>query len=241
MISLKRDYRKGTRPIERKRESQNAIREALMYGTKNFGKLLRETSLSRPALASNLKEMCEKDEVERRNDSNDYRITYYSLTEKGRNEYWKQKDVESLKSAEFTPLRDPIALDTILEGSKKLAASIGQLIAELTSTNVSHSSMEGEDSENMRKSVRIALYFGEPLENEGENPLLKELEELPQSVKSSRSNDIQSLKKLSDVTLVFRFDRDNFIKGYMGYMRKNKAQKQAHFLWQAWTRLQEVL
>jgi DNA-binding MarR family transcriptional regulator len=96
----KKDFRRGDRASLRKDEAQSAIRKALSYGEACFGDLLEKTGLSRPALASNLKEMHRKREIERRKDHEDYRITHYSLTAKGTKAYEKQKDLDSLRDME---------------------------------------------------------------------------------------------------------------------------------------------
>lgn len=96
MSHLKKDYRKGFSPRRRTTECQKAIRNALRQGKKTFGNLLDETGLGRPTLAFHLKEMHKKGELRRETDPKDYRITYYSLTNKGRDELHRQDDIETI-------------------------------------------------------------------------------------------------------------------------------------------------
>jgi DNA-binding MarR family transcriptional regulator len=113
MLSSK-DYRMGNSADKRTVEAQSAIREALKRGRETFGDLRIETGLSRPALATNLKKMYKSGEVERKTDSNDYRITRYSMTVKGGQAYEKQKDLESLKDMEVLSMT---GLMNIIKGS----------------------------------------------------------------------------------------------------------------------------
>jgi len=150
------DYRRGFPPWRRKRECQRAIRDALRQGKKTFGNLLDETHASRSTLAFHLKEMHKKGHVERETDPKDYRITYYSLTSKGRGELHRQEDIDTLASAEFLLFSPEIITGLTDALFKFLEPSIRQYILTL----------EEEDFKLLKECITYSIYSDKPLKNE---------------------------------------------------------------------------
>jgi DNA-binding MarR family transcriptional regulator len=231
----KKDYRKGNRASHRKVEAQNAIRKALTYGERTFKGLLKMTELSRPALASNLEEMHSIGEIERKTDSRDHRVKHYSLTTLGMEKYEKQVDLEALKYMDFLSVGD---LMNILKGSiMKMINAVTYMfespqlrISISDSKKVSHAptsmveqkedvvfpQLRKEECEILDKCLTLSVY-SEPVENEGTTLLstLGEFLESIRSITSSESVDVQRLKKIPNLTFVFRLDRDKLIEQYL--------------------------
>lgn len=238
----KKDYRKANRRSHRKVEAQNAIRKALTYGERTFEGLLKMTELSRPALASNLKEMHSIGEVERETDSKDHRVKHYSLTAKGLKKYEKQEDLEALRYMDFLSVGD---LVNILKGSIMKMINAVTYMFESPQLRISFSDprkvpdaptylaertdspifpqLRKEECEILDKCLTLSVY-SEPVENE-ETTLLSTLEEFLESIRSitsSESVDVQRLKKIPNLTFVFRLSRDKLIEQYE-YLKKSKA------------------
>ena len=238
----KKDYREGTRPSRRRVEAKNAIREALVHSKGTFGGLLEKTELSRPALASNLKKMYREEEVERQTDSKDYRITHYLLTNKGRREYGKQKDLEALKQMEFLAVGD--LMETLKGSMIKLINSV-TYVMEAPQLRISIKNpkkaphaptymferkeeavfpqLRKEDFEVLDKCLTLSVY-SESVENKGAFliPTLRKFLESIRSITSSESVDVQRLEKIPNLTFVFRLSRDKLIEQYE-YLKKSKA------------------
>lgn len=204
MQERKIDYRRGGPPWKRTKESQRVIRGALRQGKKTFGDLLDETDLSRSTLAFHLKEMHKKGHVKRETNPKDYRITYYSLTSKGKGELRRQEDIDTLASAEFfLPSPEIIAglTDALL---KFLEPSIRQHLLTL----------EEEDSKLLKECMTYSIYSDSPLKNEVRDyaSRLAKLTAkfmLSELVISTRRHVI---KKIPNISLVFKFDRDKIDK-----------------------------
>ena len=101
------DYRTGIKPMERPIKIKESIMRALKAGDKTFSDLLRETGASRSALASHLKELYKGGVVARKEKPKDLRLTYYSLTDEGRNELAKEELCSSIVEASNTQLVKP--------------------------------------------------------------------------------------------------------------------------------------
>jgi len=127
---MKKDYRWGMAPLERRQNSENLIMEALKEGKKRFKSLLEITGLSRPALASNLKRLCQNGYLKREVDPEDYRVTYYSLTEEGWNRLKQQEEIVFLGSSELNLKADNFA-DIQMEGFKMIAENVAEALNQV--------------------------------------------------------------------------------------------------------------
>jgi DNA-binding MarR family transcriptional regulator len=213
---FKKDYRRVDGGPSRGRvEAQNRIRDALIKCEKRFSELLVETGLSRPALWSNLVELGQKGEVESRADSDDLRVKYYFLTEKGVNAYKRQKDLEHLSLSKYFPC-----------SVGKFIQSIGALFRDFMLVYghaVDHEypgdmipRLKEESQDVLAKCVTFSFYFEEDL-GEGENPYqvfrqtLKEYAQVAASVASSHDVDVERLKQLRNLLFVFKLDKERLI------------------------------
>lgn len=219
MQPRKIDYRKGVSPRRRRTECQKAIRNALRQGKNTFGNLLNETDLSRSTLASHLKEMHKKGEVEREQNPKDYRVTYYSLTNDGVNELRRQEDIEALSSAEFTFLSSKAVAKLMDAFSRFLEPSFREHLFR---------SVE-KDSKILGECVTLSIYSDRPsLGNARIKNYVIELAELAKSSMLSRYvDDPRYLEKIDNLTLVFRFDRDK-LSQVKDYLQKVEAEMPAH-------------
>ena len=208
MHGRKIDYRRGFPPWRRKRECQRAIRDALRQGKKTFGNLLDETHASRSTLAFHLKEMHKKGHVERETDPKDYRITYYSLTSKGRGELHRQEDIDTLASAEFLLFSPEIITGLTDALFKFLEPSIRQYILTL----------EEEDFKLLKECITYSIYSDKPLKNEIRDYVrgLAELAATSMLSEFAISTRRDAIKKIPNISLVFKFDRDKIDE----YLRK---------------------
>jgi DNA-binding MarR family transcriptional regulator len=201
---LKIEYRIGVPPGQRKTKCETAIRNALRQGKKTFGNLLDETDLSRSTLAFHLKEMHKKGHVERETDPKDYRIRYYSLTSKGRGEVRRQEDIDTLASAEFL-LFSPEIISGLTDALIKfLEPSIRQHILTL----------EEKDSNLLKECITYSIYSDSLLKNEVRE-YASELAELATASMLSEfviSTQRQVIKKMPNISLVFKFDKDKIEK-----------------------------
>jgi DNA-binding MarR family transcriptional regulator len=212
---FKKDYRMVSgSSSRRKEEAQNRIRDALMKGEKSFSELLVETSISRPALSSNLDELKEKGEVESRVDSNDLRVKHYFLTEKGINVYKKQKDIEALSSLKCFPRSVGKFIETLGALFRDFMHAYGGAVDYEYPLDVVPP-IKKEAQEILAKCVTFSFYFEEDLD-EGENPYqvfrqtLKEYAQVAASV-ASQDADIERLKRLPNLLFVFKLDKERLI------------------------------
>lgn len=238
----KKDYRKGNRASHRKVEAQNAIRKALTYGERTFKGLLKMTELSRPALASNLEKMHSIGEIERKTDSRDHRVKHYSLTTLGMEKYEKQVDLEALKYMDFLSVGD---LMNVLKGSIMKMINAVTYMLESPQLRISIKNpkkaphaptymveqkeevvfpqLRKEECEILDKCLTLSVY-SEPVENKEAFliPTLRKFLESIRSITSSENVDVQRLKKIPNLTFVFRLSRDKLIEQYE-YLKKSKA------------------
>jgi len=195
---LKIDYRMGVSPQERTTKCETAIRNALRQGKKTFGNLLKETKMSRSTLASHLKEMYKKRHVERETDPKDYRITYYSLTSKGRGELRRQEDIDTLVS------------------SPEIIVGLTDALIKFLEPSIRHYiiTLEEKDSNLLKECITYSIYSDSSLKNEVRD-YARELTEL--AAKSMLSEFAiptrrQVIKKMPNISLVFKFDWDKIEK-----------------------------
>jgi DNA-binding MarR family transcriptional regulator len=238
-MSPSKDYRIGKSSSKRTVEAQSAIREALRRGKETFGELRTETELSPPALASNLKKMYKDVEVDRKTDSEDYRVTRYSLTDKGLKQYGKQKDLENLKEMESISVRDVMdiikgQMAFLLNAVAYVADSprlIGTLDGKPPQLSASPVILEGvgdialpqlreEERDVLGKCLRVSVY-SRTVENKdaGFIEALKELLALVKQVAASEDVDTERLKRLPNLTFMFQLDRGLLIRHYE-YLKK---------------------
>ncbi|MEM3697469.1 MAG: MarR family winged helix-turn-helix transcriptional regulator [Candidatus Bathyarchaeia archaeon] len=218
MIS-KKDYRLRTSPSERKVKAQNMIRETLMKGEKRFTDLLLETGLSRPALSYNLRELEEKSEVESRIDSNDLRVKFYSLTEKGINAYKRQKDIENLSSFRYFPFSIGEFIQALGTLFRDLMEVYGDAV-HYAYSDYKVPPIKKESQDIIKKCVTFSFYFEEDLK--GENPYqvfrqtLKEFAQVAVLAASSHDVNIERLKRLPNLFFVFKLDKERLINECQG-------------------------
>lgn len=239
----KKDYRKGTRPSVRKTDAQNAVRRALSKGEATFGNLLQKTGLSRPALASNLKELHVVGQVERKTDNQDYRITHYSLTAKGIQAYKKQTDLESIEDSEVLSLGDVVG---IIKKSMMQWMNVVTYIYDSPQLRISDEDprknpnaptyvierkdkelfpeLGEEEREILGRCLTFSFYAQTPEDKKIDLlPALKELLKQVKSVASSESIDVPRIKKLPNLTFIFQFKSDKLIEQYE-YRKKDKKE-----------------
>jgi DNA-binding MarR family transcriptional regulator len=186
-----------------------------MKGEKSFSELLVETSISRPALSSNLDELKERGEVESRVDSNDLRVKHYFLTEKGINAYKKQKDIEALSSLKCFPRSVGKFIETLGALFRDFMHAYGGAVDYEYPFDVTPP-IKKEAQEILAKCVTFSFYFEEDL-GEGENPYqvfrqtLKEYAQVAASVASSHDVDVERLKQLRNLLFVFKLDKERLI------------------------------
>jgi DNA-binding MarR family transcriptional regulator len=215
MPDFKTDYRKGVPPWRRIKECQKAIRNALKQSKKTFGNLLEETGLSRSTLAFHLKEMYKQGHVDREMDLTDYRVTYYSLTEKGKGEIHKQEDVDTLAFASEFLFPPPEVTARLADAIVKfLKPSIREYVLTL----------KKEDVRFFKECVTYSVYSDEPLKNEVKNHVERLAEQAAKSilfelVESAQKCEIDQAPKIS---LVFKFEW-NKINEFL-----QKVEKQLH-------------
>jgi DNA-binding HxlR family transcriptional regulator len=242
-----KDYRLGKGPTERADSARRAILAALKQGKERFRDLENETELSRPALASNLKEMNRRGLIERKTDSEDYRITRYSLTEKGLKEYEKQKDIETLENMESISVGSALEIikNAILHAANFIQdghwsqhelrrvdsenhdvphqADNGVYVTRKTE-GLLFPSLSNEEQDILRKCLVVKMYSNTA---EGETPgfaeTLRELMMLVKQVAASKNVDIEEIKKLPNLTLMFQFSRDFLIYQYEQMKSRNAA------------------
>ena len=104
-----KDYRVGIEPTRRPLEIKGSIKRALKTGKMTFSDLLKETRASRSALASHLKEMYRDGEIKKEEDPEDLRITYYSLTGRGKDFLEREELYEAIVNSvdeQLLPERD---------------------------------------------------------------------------------------------------------------------------------------
>jgi DNA-binding MarR family transcriptional regulator len=183
------------------------ILEALKDGRKKFGELLVRTGLSRPALASNLKQMCENGAVERESNSEDYRISYYSLTSKGWNTLRKQEDIAVLGSSEFNVRADDFT-SLASEDVSKIAEAIAGALQKGIDVCI-----WGPAENILKECISFSIYSskkpkGKALENARRFAEIAKSAMLVEIGASSRSE----LSKIPSVTIVFRFNKDKIDK-----------------------------
>jgi len=110
-----KDYRVGIEPARRPAKIKECIRRAVKSREMTFSDLLKETRASRSALAYHLKEMYKEGEIKKEEDSEDLRITYYSLTDKGRDSLERDELYEALINSVDEQLLQQISLEVLLE------------------------------------------------------------------------------------------------------------------------------
>lgn len=220
------DYRRRFPPTQRKVELQAAIRKALKGGKKTFSELLKEIDSSRSALASHLKDMYKKGEVERETDPEDYRITHYSLTATGRNELHRQADIETISSAEFAELGFP---------PPKVMAELVDKLIKFLEPSLRHYALdlEGNDAGILKECIRTSFYWDKSLKDADKN-YVKRLAELAAAsmlaefVTLRRKEALRKLKKISDLAILFRFNTakiDEYLRRVESEMNKEPILK----------------
>jgi DNA-binding MarR family transcriptional regulator len=241
-----KDYRLRKDPSHRATSAQNAIRAALKNGKERFGDLEKETKLSRPALAANLKKMHKSGEIERSTDAKDYRVTRYFLTDKGLKEYEKQKDLETLQNMEFMPVGR--AMEIVYDSITRLLTNIdswpkeelryldaeNREVPEQTDNakytirktdDIVLPSLSDKEQEILQKCLGVSIYSSTP---RGTTPgfveTLRELLTLVKQIAASKDVDIGRLKSLPDLTFMFEFSRDLLLYQYENLMKTKEQQ-----------------
>jgi DNA-binding MarR family transcriptional regulator len=194
---LKPDYRKGQSALRRKNSSHWAIIIALKNGRKTFSQLLKETALSRSTLASHLKEMVAKGEVEREADTTDYRITYYRLKNYAwSSELQKEEDVHAIDSMEIVYSIPPEAISNFF---RKLADFLEPSLREYI--------IRIEADKSLTNYVSYSIYVGSSESRAIGNNLGKIAEKGVLAMLSEIVKAPELLDQSSDFTIVFRFNK----------------------------------
>lgn len=225
--AVKKDYRKGTRPEQRKVESQGAIIKVLAYGEANFGKLMEMTGLCKPALSSNLKELQGRGLAESRVDPEDFRKTIYSLNVNGINEYEKLKDLESLRDMEFQSVGELLsiikgamihmmdAVTLLFESPELHGIRDGQKVILTQKEKIRFPRLRKKEREILENCLSISVYSGS---KEKDNvPFIGTFEEFVAVVKllaSSEKIDPQRLERLKSLTFMFQLKKEDLIEQY---------------------------
>ena len=181
-------------------KSRLAIKRALEEEDKTFSKLLEETGLSRSALAFHLKEMHKEEDVERRTDPNDYRITYYSLTSKGRGELQREEDIEVISSWSVLP-------------TPKTYAALYEAVIKSREPATREHILENEEAKNLREYITYSVYSKKPLKDAEKNNLARALESATTSFLRNLilppkrvADQFKKKPKIPNFTLVVRFN-----------------------------------
>lgn len=219
------EYRKRLPPESRKLKAEYAIREALKSRKKTFSELLDETDLSRPTLASHLKKMHKEGAVRREKDSKDYRVTYYSLTNKGRDEFHRQEDIKTLTvGSSHLVVRRVDGRLSISGPPELLPRELGVEANQFLQPSIRHDWMDEEDAKTLRECMTYSVYSSKRLRNVDKN-YVKVLAELAAaSVLNSfalqtRGRAIHRFEKIPNLTFLFRLDSDKFRE----FLRNRKA------------------
>lgn len=234
-----KDYRVGIEPARRPVKIKECIRRAVKRGKMTFSDLLKETRASRSALAYHLKEMYREREIKKEEDPEDLRITYYSLTDKGRDSLERDELYEALVNSMDEQLLQPISLEVLLEiGLAKKILDVGidkfmseylekPVLAFLLETLNINTTRRGETTDKMimrealerfNQAFSLRIYSPVPLREDAE--LDKELYLLSLWMLTRTIANKLSLDTIEDVKTLLQSDNAKIILNVQLDMKK---------------------
>jgi DNA-binding MarR family transcriptional regulator len=184
-----------------------AIGNVLRQGERTFSELLEATGLSRSALAFHLKKMHTEGEVSRRMYPKDFRVTFYSLTDKGRSKLHKHEDIVFLGSAKFNVKEDGFtALSS--EDFSEVAKGIAEALQHVFKKGLI-ACIWGPSESLLKECVSFSIYSKNKLNIKA----LKTAKRLAEIAKSAMlagigSSSSSELNNTPSFTIVFRVNKD---------------------------------